>query len=344
MFDDAYGKKRLKALQEQRAKKQKDLEETEKSFFQGKDIKKMAKQEVTGIGLLGKIAHQLFEKEKLRTVERDVIDRLIKRAEKGDITREHLYGGLLYVRDHIGKTRYKSRLDNAIKILCEELERENPKLQDKSVAAGAMLGFKQVLLTSPSFSNGNSMLEELKRQVPTEKTFAEALKQTEIITNNIRNLAVKMIKTQSTLTHAMKAFDEKHSPLREEYNEGRSLKSKLFQNKSRDSQLTELESIILFLNKSDLSDDKKAKVLIGCLYDLRDRIQAEKPKDPKYLEKSSLGKIVTKMIDDLKLPKHIPEETAKDLKQTYEYARAQNHLETQKQRDIQEGKWSPKKK
>lgn len=308
--DDAI--KKLKHLRQERKKQ----EEAKKIFFEGKDIHEMAKQEITGIGLLGKIAHRFFEEKKLRAEEQDVIDRLINRAKKGEITREQLYGGLLYVRDHIGKTRYKSRLDNAIEILCEELQRVNPQLKNKSVAEGAMSGFKQSLLASGSFCRGNSILEELKRQVPTEKTFAEALKQTEIITNNRRNLAVEMIATQSKLMLARKAEDE-HSPLREEYDEGRSLKSKFFQNKSRAFQLTTLENTIWFLNTSNLSDGQKAKVLIGCLYHFRDLIQAEKPKDPTYLEKSSFGKIVIKMMDTLELPKHIPEETAKDLKETY---------------------------
>lgn len=320
MSQDAAQKYRAKVKKTQQ---EKDAAHQPKPVILGRDIRKMSKKEVPSphkpafqgadlkkrgkyLGKIAKhgltiIAHTVATK-KARKPQVEAIEELMKLGAEGKLTADQMYGGLLYIQDQIGKTKFDSRLNRAISEICADLQKDNPGLKQKEVAEAAVKQFELRIGTDQSVAQQNPIFQEIRARFEMQQNAAEAMQRGPFMTEDRKNKAMRVLKKTVGQTRAYKTFGKGGggSFLAEvAYGSNRSLKSKIFQKKARVGQLARLQKTMIRLSQAEGTDNQKAEVMIGLLMDLREQVMAEKPKDPDYLKKSSLGKMVSKMLENI---------------------------------------------
>jgi len=278
--------------------------------------------------LMGRVAHALPSRK--RSIQAQAIDRLIKKAEKGEISAEEMYGGLQYIGREIvdSNPKFHSRMLAAVSELCAEIEKDDPDLKRRAVADGAVEKFKAHVARSPSMTKGNPLFKKIAQDHKKEKAgiSREGVVKTPGPIDYFKGKAVAKMLKKHRKDNVMRRWEKgqvtssKDLSVSRQYQAKRGIKSKLFQKKGRPAMAVELDNIMSKLEQdTKMSQKEKAAVLVGALLDVKERIQQEKPNDKKYFDNSAMGKVVKELLKESGLPDSVSvnDKWAEDHKEQY---------------------------
>lgn len=298
----------MQNVRARRAEENKKKDDAAK-ILKDKDVQRSYKRKLARAkGLKGFATNALrtivhFFPDKNRTPQIAFLEALLKEAQEGNVAPEVMYAGLVYMQDEIGKTKVKSRLkSNVIMTFCEELQKRDPSLKGMEPKDMDMhvKKFKVYVNQHPSkFPMSNPVAAKIRKPFQVERVAAEVAKKGTLVTNTRMEKAGAMI-AQHTIDRWMLGPEK---AMNTKYQANRRLASKMYQHPSRVTMTKELNEVMDRIARKET--DKPTEVLIGCLLDIKMRIEAEKPKDQKHFAKSAMGKVVGGMLDELDIPENL---------------------------------------